>query len=89
MTENLLTVFVGLAALAIIIQMGVLVALLISSRKASERLQRVSKEMEENLLPMIRDTKILLAEATPKVREVLDNLAARSATAAKMRNESA
>jgi methyl-accepting chemotaxis protein len=81
MTENLLTVFVGLAALAIIIQMGVLIALLISSRKASERLQRVSKEMEENLLPMIRDTKILLAEATPKVREVLDNLAVLSATA--------
>ena len=80
MTENLLTVFVGLAALAIIIQMGVLIALLISSRKASERLQRVSKEMEENLLPMIRDTKILLAESTPKVRELLDNLTVLSAT---------
>jgi len=79
MTENLLTVFVGLAALAIIIQMGVLIALLISSRKASERLQRVSKEMEENLLPMIRDTKILLAESTPKVRELLDNLIVLSA----------
>lgn len=80
MTENLLTVFVGLAALAIIIQTGVLIALLISSRKASERLQRVSKEMEENLLPMIRDTKILLAESAPKVRELLENLTVLSAT---------
>jgi hypothetical protein len=63
----------GLTALAIVIQMGVLIALFVSFQKASERLQ--------SLLPMIRDTKILLAEATPKVREVLYNLAARSATA--------
>ena len=73
MTEILLTVFMGLTALAIVIQMGVLIALFVSFQKASERLQ--------SLLPMIRDTKILLAEATPKVREVLDNLAVLSATA--------
>jgi methyl-accepting chemotaxis protein len=73
MTEILLTVFMGLTALAIVIQMGMLIALFVFSKKASERLQ--------SLLPMIRDTKILLAEATPKVREVLDNLAVLSATA--------
>ena len=80
MTETL-TVFVGLTALAIVVQMGVLLALFVSSRKASERLQRLSKEMEENLLPLIRDTKILLAESTPKVREILENLTVLSATA--------
>jgi len=73
MTEILLTVFMGLTALAIVIQMGVLIALFVSFQKASERLQ--------SLLPMIRDTKILLAEVTPQVREVLDNLAVLSATA--------
>ena len=73
MTKILLTVFMGLTALAIVIQMGMLIALFVFSKKASERLQ--------SLLPMIRDTRILLAEATPKVREVLDNLAVLSATA--------
>ena len=73
MTEILLTVFMGLTALAIVIQMGVLIALFVSFQKASERLQ--------SLLPMIRDTKILLAETTPKVRGILDNLAVLSATA--------
>jgi methyl-accepting chemotaxis protein len=73
MTKILLTVFMGLTALAIVIQMGMLIALFVISKKAIERLQ--------SLLPMIRDTKILLAEATPKVREVLDNLAVLSATA--------
>ena len=81
MNETLLTVFVGLAALAIFIQMGVLIALYASSRRASERLQRISKELDEDLLPMIRDAKILLAEATPKVREILDNITVLSATA--------
>ena len=73
MTKILLTVFMGLTALAIVIQMGMLIALFVFSKKASERLQ--------SLLPMIRDTKILLAEVTPQVREVLDNLAVLSATA--------
>jgi methyl-accepting chemotaxis protein len=81
MNENLLTAFVGLAALAIVIQMVVLIALFVSSRKASEQLQRISKELDENLLPMIRDARILLAEATPKVREILDNISVLSATA--------
>ena len=72
MTETLLTVFMGVTALAVVIQMGILIALFVFSKKASERLQ--------SLLPRIRDTKILLAEAMPKVREVLDNLVVLSAT---------
>ncbi len=81
MNETLLTVFVGLTAVAILIQMGVLLAIFVSLKKTSEQLQRLSKEMQEDLLPMIRDTKVLLTEATPKVRQILDNLAALSATA--------
>ena len=73
MTETLLTVFMGVTALAVVIQMGILIALFVFSKKASERLQ--------SLLPRIRDTKILLAETTPKVRGILDNLAVLSATA--------
>jgi len=73
MTENLLMVFVGLTALAIVIQMGMLIALFVFSKKTSKRLQ--------SLLPMIRDTKVLLAEATPKVRQILENLMVLSATA--------
>ena len=73
MTDNLLTVFMGLTALAVVIQTGILIALFVFSKKISERSQ--------SLLPMIRDTTILLAEATPKARKILDNLVVRSATA--------
>jgi uncharacterized protein with PhoU and TrkA domain len=50
-----------------------LIALFVFSKKTSKRLQ--------SLLPMIRDTKVLLAEATPKVRQILENLMVLSATA--------
>lgn len=80
MNQNLLTVFVGLTALAIVIQMGVLIAIFVTTKKTSERLQSISKEMEEHVLPMIRDTKVLLAEGTPKIREILENLTVLSAT---------
>jgi methyl-accepting chemotaxis protein len=73
MSENLLTVFMGLTALAVVIQMGMLIALFVFSKRTNERLQ--------SLLSMIRDTKILLAETTPKVRGILDNLTVRSTTA--------
>ena len=81
MNQNLLTAFVGLTALAVLIQMGVLIALFVSFQKASEQLQRVSKKMEEELLPTIRDAKALLADATPKVKEILENITVLSATA--------
>ena len=81
MNENLLTAFVGLAALAIIIQMGVMIALYASARKASEQMLRISKKLDEDLLPVVRDAKILLDESTPKVREILENITALSATA--------
>lgn len=80
MNDSLLTVFVGLTALAIVIQMGVLIALYVSSRKATERLQTIAKQLEENMLPLIRDSRSLLAEATPKARLIIDNLTATSTT---------
>jgi len=47
MTETLLTVFMGVTALAVVLQMGILIALFFFSKKASERLQ--------SLLPRIAD----------------------------------
>jgi methyl-accepting chemotaxis protein len=80
MNQNVLTVFVVVAAVAIVIQMGVLIALYASSKKTGERLQTVSREMEENLLPMIRDLRTFVTDTAPKLRTTLDNLTAISAT---------
>ncbi len=80
MNETLLAVFVAITAVAIILQMGVLIALYASSRKARESLQSVSRQMEENVLPLFRDLRMLLSETGPKLRDTVDNLSVTSAT---------
>jgi len=81
MNETLLTVFVGITALAIIIQMGVLIALYVSSNRTRESLQVVMREMEQTMLPLFRDLRTLIGESGPKLRETIENLSAASATA--------
>ena len=79
MNEILLTVFVGITALAIVIQMCVLIALYVSSKKTRESMQSVSREMEENVLPLIRELREFLSDTGPKLRETVDNLTVTSA----------
>jgi methyl-accepting chemotaxis protein len=80
MNETLLIVFVGLTALAILIQMGVLIALYVSSKKTRESMQLVMREVEQNVLPLFRDLRALVSESGPKLREAIDNLTVTSAT---------
>jgi len=80
MNQTLLTVFVGITALAIVIQMAVLIALYVSSKKTRESLRAMSGEMEQTVLPLFRDLRALIGETGPKLREAIDNLAAASAT---------
>jgi len=47
------TVFLGLIALASVVQAGVLVALLLALGRASERLERTSARIEAALLPLL------------------------------------
>ncbi|MGA2991291.1 MAG: hypothetical protein ABSD88_12515 [Candidatus Korobacteraceae bacterium] len=80
MNQTLLAVFVGITALAIVIQMGVLIALYASSRKTGASLRSLSRQVEENVLPLFRDLRALLSETGPKLREAVDNLNVASAT---------
>lgn len=80
MNGTLLTVFVGLTALAIVVQMGVLIALYLTSKKTAARLETISSEIKEDLIPMIREARTMLEQSGPKVRETVENLTAISTT---------
>jgi methyl-accepting chemotaxis protein len=80
MNQTLLAVFVGITALAIIIQMAMLIALYVSSKKAHESLRSVARQLEENVLPLFGDLRTLLGETGPKFREAVENLQVISAT---------
>lgn len=80
MNQIVLTVFVGLTAIAVILQTAVLIALYVSSKKTGARLEVISREMEENVLPMVRQARALFEESAPKVHAAVDNLSAISTT---------
>ena len=75
MNETILTVFVIATCLAVIIQAGILVAMFVSMKKTSERMESLAKRVEEKALPVLESTRAILEDATPKLKEITANLA--------------
>ena len=78
---NLLTVFIGLVALAMLVQAIALVVLAAKSVKAIKGLTEAVDELKQKALPLIdsatqisRTAESLLSENAPKVRAIADNL---------------
>jgi hypothetical protein len=80
MNETLLTTFVIATCLAVIIQAGILVALFFSVKKTGERMEAVAKHVEVSVVPVLESTKVILEDATPKLREITANLAETTGT---------
>ena len=78
---NLLTVFIGLVALAMLVQAITLIVLAARSAKSIKDLAETVDELKQKALPLIdsatqisRATESLLSENAPKVRAIADNL---------------
>src|SRR5437899_7808387 len=80
MNETLLTTFVIATCLAVIIQAGILVALFLSVKKSGERMEAVAKRVEVSVVPVLEYTKVILEDATPKLKEITANLAETTGT---------
>jgi methyl-accepting chemotaxis protein len=79
MNETLMTVFVGATCVAVILQMGILLALYITSRKTAERMEALAKRVEEQALPTIEKARILLDENTPKINSIMTDISSTTA----------
>src|SRR5260370_474992 len=73
MDNNLLTVFIAVAAVAIVVQMGILAALYVASRKTSAKVEAIAEELQQHGVPALKAARALLEENGPKVSEILDN----------------
>ena len=78
---NLLTIFIGLVALAMLVQATALIVLAAKSVKAIKGLAETVDELKQKALPLIdsateisRSAQFLVTEAAPKVRAIADNL---------------
>ncbi len=71
---KLLTIFVGLVALAMLVQAAVVLALGIGAMKAQKKLLAVAELLKKKAMPVIASAQDVVREATPKVRVVVDNV---------------
>jgi methyl-accepting chemotaxis protein len=71
--ENL-TVFVALTGVAVALQAGVLVAMYITMRKSSARMEALAIEVKTKALPTLETAQAMLAELRPQLTVIADNL---------------
>ena len=75
MDNHIITVFVVVAAFAIVVQMGVLLALYMALRRTSERMEGIAGRLEQQATPVLATAAAILDDAKPKIAEITTNLA--------------
>lgn len=73
-------IFVIVAAVAIVVQMGILIALYVGMRQAASRMEGIAGRLEQQAGPLLTTASTILEDAQPKIAEITSNLAESSAT---------
>jgi hypothetical protein len=73
-------IFVIVAAVAIVVQMGILIALYVGMRQATSRMEGIAGRLEQQTSPLLNTATAILEDAQPKIAEITSNLAESSAT---------
>jgi hypothetical protein len=71
---TLLTIFVGLVALAMLTQAAVVLALGIGAMKAQKKLLEVANDLKKQAAPAIAKAQDLISDTVPKVKVITGNL---------------
>lgn len=78
--DTIITIFVVVAAVAIVMQMGILFALYKALRQTSERMEGIAGQLEQQATPVLATAAAILDDAKPKIAEITANLAETSAS---------
>ena len=79
MENTVITIFVVVAAVAIVVQMGILFALYKALRQSSDRMESLVSRLEQKASPVLAMAADILDDAKPKLAELTTNLAESSA----------
>jgi hypothetical protein len=80
MNETLIGVFIAVTAVAVVLQMLILAGLYFSTKKTSQRVEAVVKQIEERAIPALTEAQEILTDARPKLALILDNMSTTSTT---------
>ena len=75
MDNTIITIFVVVAAAAIVLQMVILFALYKGLRQTSERMEGIASRLEAQATPVLATASAILEDAKPKIAEITTNLA--------------
>lgn len=78
--DTIITVFVVVAAVALVVQMGILFALYKALRQTSDRMEGIAGRLEQQATPVLATAAAILDDAKPKIAEITTNLAETSAS---------
>jgi uncharacterized protein YoxC len=78
--DKVVALFVIVAAVAIVIQMAIMVAMFLAMKKTAARMEALAGKMEEQTTPLLATSRAILDDAQPKIAEITANLAESSAT---------
>lgn len=79
MENTVITIFVVVAAVAIVVQMAILFALYKALRQSSDRMEGIVGRLEQQASPVLATAAAILDDAKPKIAELTANLAESSA----------
>lgn len=74
MDNTLLTIFVIVAAVAILLQMFILFGMFLAFRKTSAKVESLSEEVKTKVLPTAELVHSMITELRPKIETVADNV---------------
>jgi hypothetical protein len=69
-----LTLFVAVTSAAVVLQAGILVAMFLTMRKSSLRMEAIATEVKGKALPALEMAQAMLAELRPKLQVIADNV---------------
>ncbi len=75
MNDNLLIAFIAVTAGAVLLQAGIMVALYLSVRKSTAKMEALAAEVTTKTLPTIETVQSLLVELRPKIEVLSTNIA--------------
>jgi hypothetical protein len=70
---SLLTISIGITAIAVVIQAGILIAMYFAMRKTSERMEALANEFKAKVLPTTELAHNVLTDVRPKLDTILSN----------------
>lgn len=78
--ETRFTVLLIEVGVAVVVQIGILVAILLAVKKTAAQVESATSELQKRALPMLDQANSMLETTRPKVEQIVDDLATTSST---------